>query len=124
MEGLQRVRREEGEACLADGVGFAMFDLMSDNPMLGNHSRSKMSQEFARYRKLVGPNKGILQTSEIKDGRTTVWLEATKIERKPVSDSQFEPPPGYQVVDMSEMLQAQMKGLQKLQEMQEQKPND
>lgn len=99
----QEGEREEGEACLADGVGFAMFDLM-DNPMLGGGQGSKMEREFARYRKIVGPNKGVVQTAEIKNGKPVVQLEATKIERGPVSDAQFQPPPGYTVVNMGEML--------------------
>ena len=65
-----------------------------------------MAQEFARYRKIIGPNKGILQTTEIVDGKRVVRIEATKIERKQVSDALFEAPPGYQVRSMREVLQA------------------
>jgi hypothetical protein len=110
--------REEGEACIADGVGFTMFDLMRDNPMVAG--QSGMSREFARFRELVGPNKGILQASTIEDGKSQLLLEATKIEPKPVSASLFEPPPGYEVVDMGEMLEEQMKAMQQM----EQNPGD
>ena len=97
--------RREGDACIAEGVGFAMFDMMANNPVMTGH-RSPMAQEFARYRRIIGPNKGILQTTEIVDGKRVVRIEATKIERKQVSDVLFEPPPGYQVRSMREVLQA------------------
>jgi hypothetical protein len=108
-------KREEGEACLAEGVGFAMFDLMANNPMMGGGD-SEMEKEFAHYRKVVGPNKGILQSAEIKNGKPVVQLEATKIERSSVSDAQFEPPPGYQVTDMGEMMKAMHQGQQPTEE--------
>jgi hypothetical protein len=106
--------REEGEACLADGVGFAMFDMMS-NPFMGGE-KSKMEQEFARYRKLVGPDKGVIQTAEIKNGKPAVQMEATKIEKGPVPDAMFEAPAGYKVVNMGEMIQQQVKAMQQMQE--------
>lgn len=108
--------RREGEACIAEGVGFAMFDLMADNPMVSDRQGSRMAQEFARYRKIVGPNKGILQTTEIKDGKAVVRLEATKIERKRVSDALFEPPPGYKVQSMGQLFQAHVRRMQQHQQ--------
>ena len=94
-------RKREGEVCLADGVGFAVLDAMASNPMLGRGA----SNVLARYRSLVGPNKGILKIVAIEGGVRKVQLEATQIERKSVDDAAFAIPAGYTEVNMGQMMQ-------------------
>jgi hypothetical protein len=115
-------KKEEGEVCLGNGVGFAPFETFANNPFLGGES--EVSKQYAQYEKLVGPNKGILKFTEITGGKRTVRVEATKVDRKPVSDASFEPPPGYKVVNMGEMLQEQMKMMQQMQQQKPQKPQN
>ncbi len=92
-------KKQEGEACLADGVGFAPFDAMTNSPMFG-----AQSAEWKRYRELVGPNKGLVKATEITDGKRRTSIEAIKIEKKSVSPSEFQPPAGYAVTDMGDMM--------------------
>lgn len=101
-------KRREGEVCLADGVGFALLDAMASNPMLGRG----VTNELARYRRLVGPNKGILKVTALENGTRKVQLEATRIERKVVDDATFATPEGYTEVHMGQMMQGMMKGQQ------------
>ncbi|MGH7585753.1 MAG: DUF4412 domain-containing protein [Gemmatimonadales bacterium] len=101
-------KRREGEVCLADGVGFALLDAMASNPMLGRG----VSNELARYHRLVGPNKGILKVTALENGTRKVQLEATRIERKAVDNATFATPEGYTEVNMGQMMQGMMKGQQ------------
>jgi hypothetical protein len=100
-------KKREGEICLADGVGFALLDAMASNPMLGRG----VSNELARYHRLVGPNKGILKVTALENGTRKVQLEATRIERKAVDNATFATPEGYTEVNMGQMMQM-MKGHQ------------
>lgn len=101
-------KRREGEVCLADGVGFALLDAMASNPMLGRG----VSNELARYHRLVGPNKGILKVTALENGTRKVQLEATRIERKSVDNATFATPEGYTEVNMGQMMQGMTKGQQ------------
>jgi hypothetical protein len=104
---VRRGKTQEGDACLADGVGFSFFDMMAANPMMQGKA---MGSEFEQYRKAVGPGKGILKITTIKDGKPLVELEATKIDRRHVSDDEFKAPAGYTEVKMGQMMQ---QGMQK-----------
>jgi hypothetical protein len=105
-------KKREGDACVADGVGFAIFSsTMLDNPMLTASGKAKRASWMQRYREAVGPNKGILKAVSYKDGKPKVELEATKIERKSVDASTFAPPAGYTVVNLGDMMR-QMQGMQ------------
>jgi hypothetical protein len=92
-------KKREGEACLAEGVGFSPFDQMSSNPMFASESN-----EWRQYRDLVGPNKGIVKAVTIENGKARTAVEAIKVERKPISPAQFQPPAGYAVTDMGDMM--------------------
>ncbi len=94
-------KNSEGEACVATGVGFALADIMANNPMLQQSGRHDMME---RYRQLVGGNKGILKATTIKDGKPTTEFQATKIEPKVVSDAVFAPPAGYKEVRLADMM--------------------
>ena len=94
--------KDEGEACVAPGVGFALADFMASNPMM--QAAGGGQDEFERYRKLVGSNKGILKATSLKKGKATTEMEAVKIERTTVQDSLFAPPAGFKEIRMGEML--------------------
>jgi hypothetical protein len=94
--------QDEGEACIATGVGFALDALTFNNPMLqrGGAAHDQLEQ----YRQLVGGNKGILKATSVKGGKATVQLEAIKIERKSLGDDVFAPPAGYKEIRMGDMM--------------------
>ncbi|HKT58480.1 MAG TPA: DUF4412 domain-containing protein [Gemmatimonadales bacterium] len=105
--------KNEGEACVATGVGFALDALTFNNPMIqrGNAAYDRMQQ----FRELVGANKGILTAKSYKDGKLQTDMQAVKIDRKSLGDDEFAPPPGYKEIRMADMMmQAHnaMKGMQ------------
>jgi hypothetical protein len=102
--------KNEGEACVATGVGFALADLTFNNPMLQQHG--PMHEQFEQYRQLVGDNKGILKATSVKNGKTTTELEAIKIERKAVGAETFAPPAGYKEIRMGDMMMQAHKAMQ------------
>jgi hypothetical protein len=107
-------QRHDGEACLAEGVGFAPFAEMASNPVFAPESG-----EWRRYRELVGPNKGILQVVQVAGGKPDTVLEAIKVERKSVDPAAFQPPAGYTVMNMGDMMrkaQEHMQGQMKQQD--------
>ncbi len=108
---IRQGEKHEGEACLAKGVGFAAFNVMS-NPMLAPRGRGASFIE--QYRKLVGPNKGVIKMVEFKDGKPHSSVEAIKIQPLPISDAAFDPPAGYKEVNMHDQLVKMQQGLQKL----------
>lgn len=102
--------KEEGEACVATGVGFALAELTFNNPMMA--AGGPGADQFEQYRDLVGANKGILKASRIEKGQVRPELEATKIERKVVSDDAFKPPAGYKEIRMADMMMNAQKSMQ------------
>jgi hypothetical protein len=104
--------KHEGEACLAKGVGFAAFNVI-DNPMLARHGKEGAFLE--QYRKLVGPDKGVIKLVELKDGKPHSSMEAIKVEPIPISQSAFEPPTGYKEIDMHDQLVRMQGAMQKMQ---------
>jgi hypothetical protein len=100
-------QKQEGEACLAPGVGFALGDLMSSTSMLMGGGRGP--DEFEQYRELVGTNQGILKAGRLEHGQLRTELEAIAIEKGSVPDSMFAPPAGYTEVRMADMLMKGMK---------------
>jgi Domain of unknown function (DUF4412) len=103
--------KNEGEACVATGVGFALADLTFNNPLLQQHG--PMHEQFEQYRQLVGPNKGILKATSIKNGKTTTELEAIKIERKALGAGTFAPPAGYKEIRMGDMMMQAHKAMER-----------
>ena len=95
-------KKEEGDACVASGVGFALAELTFANPLAQPGQAGY--EQFEQYRQLVGGNKGILRITKIEDGKTVPQLEATKIEPKVVSDDAFKPPAGYTEVKLGDMI--------------------
>jgi hypothetical protein len=103
--------KDEGEACVATGVGFALADLTFNNPML--QQRGPAHDVMEQYRQLVAGNKGILKATSVKNGKSTTQLEATKIEPKVVSDAVFAPPPGYKEIRLADMMMQAHGAMQK-----------
>lgn len=106
--------KREGEACVAQGVGFAFFDIMMNNPMT-RQMRGSVQAQIAKYKELLSGGKGILKLTSIEDGKPFVQMEATKIDRRSVSDAEFQPPAGYTGTSLGAMMQQsaqQMKALQ------------
>ena len=52
----EKGEKEEGDACVAEGVGFALADLTFNNPMLQQTGAARDQME--QFRQLVGGNKG------------------------------------------------------------------
>ncbi|HEU4648126.1 MAG TPA: DUF4412 domain-containing protein [Gemmatimonadales bacterium] len=100
-------KRRDGEACLAEGVGFAPFAELASNPMFAPEA-----SEWRRYRDLVGPNKGILKLVQTTGGTPTTVLEAIKVEQKSVPPDAFQPPAGYTVMNMGEMMRKAQQNMQ------------
>lgn len=94
--------KDQGEACVAAGVGFSLADLTFNNPMMMQGGAAH--EQFEQYRQLVGGNKGILKATGVKNGKPTTELEAVKIERKAVGDDLFAPPAGYKEIRMADMM--------------------
>jgi membrane peptidoglycan carboxypeptidase len=94
--------KDEGEACVATGVGFALDALTFNNPMVqrGGAGYDRMQQ----FRDLVGGNKGILKAKSFQDGKVKTDMEAIKIERKSPGDDMFTPPAGYKEIRMADMM--------------------
>jgi Domain of unknown function (DUF4412) len=109
---IREGEKHEGEACLAKGVGFAAFNVMS-NPMLAPRGRGASFIE--QYRKLVGPNKGVIKMVEFKDGKPHSSMEAIKIQPLSISDTEFEPPAGYKEVNMHDQMVKMQESMQKMQ---------
>lgn len=113
--------KKEGDVCVAQGVGFAIYDMMMNNPMTA-HARNSMQQRMAKYKELMSGGKGVLKITSIENGKPSVDMEATKIEKRSVSDAEFTPPADYTGTSMGAMLQQsaqQMQGLkQKMQDAQ------
>jgi hypothetical protein len=106
-------KQKEGEACVAPGVGFALYDVMLNNPMTKRSGR--FDTMMAKYKQVLAGGKGLLKMTNIEDGKSTVEMEATKIEKRSVSDDAFKPPAGYTGQSMGQMMmqaQQQMKMMQ------------
>jgi hypothetical protein len=111
--------KREGEVCVAPGVGFALYDIMVNNPMT-RQMRGSMEAKLEKYKQLMSGGKGILKLTSIENGKPFVEFEATKVERRPVSDAEFQPPAGYTGTSMGAMLQQSAQQMKALQEQRKQ----
>jgi hypothetical protein len=105
--------KNEGDACVATGVGFRLDAVTFNNPMAqrGGAGYGRMQQ----FRDLVAGNKSILKAKSYRDGKVKTDMEAVKIEPKSLGDDMFAVPPGYKEIRMADMMtQAHnaMKGMQ------------
>ena len=103
-------KKDEGEACVAAGVGLELGELTYNNPMM--MQRGAAHDQFEQYRQLVGGNKGILKATSLKEGKASTQLEAIKIERKILGNDVFAPPAGYKELRMGDMMMQAHKAMQ------------
>ena len=108
-------KKKEGEACVANGVGFEIYDLMLNNPM-SKQMRGSMQESMEKYKQMMSGGKGLLKMTSIENGKSTVDMEATKIEKKSVGDDAFKPPAGYTGQSMGQMMQGAAQRLQMMKE--------
>ena len=101
--------KNEGDACVAPGVGFRLDAVTFNNPMLqrGGAAAGRMQQ----FRQLVAGNKGILKAKSYEGGKLKTDMEAVKIEPKALGDDMFGVPPGYKEVRLADMMAGAMKGM-------------
>jgi len=118
--------KKEGEGCVAKGVGFAFYDIMVNNPMT-KRMRGSMQESMAKYKEVLSGGKGVLKMTSIENGKPTVDMEATKIEKQSVSEDAFKPPAGYTGQSMSQMMQGARQQMEMMREkmkaQQKDKPN-
>lgn len=94
-------KASEGDVCLAKGVGLSIMDPAYQGIM--GMGRMNAAPEYAQVSDLLKGGKGILKVTEIKDGKSTVVLEAIKIDRSSPSSSAFAPPPSFTQQEMPQM---------------------
>jgi hypothetical protein len=94
--------KDEGDACVATGVGFRLDAVTFNNPMVqrGGAGYDRVQQ----FRELVAGNRGILKAKSYKDGKVKTDIEAVKIEPKSLGDDVFAVPPGYKEIRMADMM--------------------
>ncbi len=102
--------KNEGEICVADGVGFGMFSAIASNPMF----QQSGNKQFDQFRKILGDGKGVIKATSIENGKSYVSLELIKLDKKKIADSAFEPPVGYQVRSMGDMMQGVTDAMDKM----------
>jgi hypothetical protein len=90
----------QGEACLAKGVGFAMFDVFASSRSAAQSDNPTVKI----FRKLAEQDLQVLKMYEEKDGKMVPVLWATKIERMSVPNSAFAPPAGYTKLEIPSMM--------------------
>ena len=90
MTGEVLGRAHDGLVCIADGIGF----LAGASTMLTSWAVSAIPA-FGQLSELLKGGRGVLKSTETIDGKPTVVLVATKIDRTVPSAAGFEMPPGY-----------------------------
>lgn len=86
-------KTQDVTVCVAQGVGFQLGQMMSDRMLRSSNPR--MAQQYQMMKAMLGENRGVVKVTEIKDGKPVVSLEMVKVERKPIADAAFAPPPEY-----------------------------
>jgi hypothetical protein len=94
-------KQEEGDVCVAEGVGF------TPTLFMGGQSTSNMSPRMAAayqaMKKLLSGNKGIVKITGMKDGKPISSMELIKVQRQPVPDAAFAAPPDYTELKIPQM---------------------
>lgn len=88
-------KAEEGDACIAKGVGLNPFDFIG-----ATDPRGGMSPEIAALRDLLKDGRGVLEATTYHNGTPTIELEAKQIDRSTPSNAAFIPPADYHVMQM------------------------
>jgi Spy/CpxP family protein refolding chaperone len=85
---------EEGQACLAKGVGLAMFQLMAGRRHAAQGSLEQVFQDLAAQGLLP------LKIWAMKNGQMVSEIEAISIEKKSIPNSMFEVPADFTKMQM------------------------
>lgn len=101
-------RTEEGDACVAKGVGFGIFDAMASVPIKG------AAGELERYRSIVGPGMGLVKATTMKDGKPLTVLELLAFKDRDVPASAFEIPAGYEAQSIGDVTDMAREALDQL----------
>jgi len=80
-------KKEEGEACVASGVGFALAELTSKPHAIEGGPATAIRAIPPAVAGTRDP-----QVTKIEDGKPVPEMVATKIDRKPVSDDALSRP--------------------------------
>jgi hypothetical protein len=94
VSGTKNGKPQEGDMCVAKGVG---FDPAAWSSMGG---RSGAGGEMAQVRAAVGPGNGIMKIVTTSEGQPLFSMEVTKVDRSRVSADAFTPPAGYTQMQM------------------------
>lgn len=93
---------QDADVCVAKGVGFELFSMMGEEGAMMAQRRST-AQAYQAMKSVLSGNRGVMKLTEVKNGKTIVTLEAIKIDRRPVSDAAFAPPPDYTAFERPQM---------------------
>jgi len=82
-------RPEDGDACMAKGVGVNPLDMESATGSAANSPAMRAMQDF------FARGYGMLEATALKGGTSSTALLVTSISRTPPSDDMFKPPTDY-----------------------------
>lgn len=101
-------KTEEGDACVANGIGFGIFDALASMPIKG------ATGDLERYRSIVGPGMGVVKATTMKDGRPLTVLELVSFQARTVPASAFEIPAGYEAQSIGDVTDMARQALEQL----------
>ena len=84
--GTENGKPKEADLCVARGFGFG-------GGSTGGGPFSEALTEYANLR--LAPGEGIVKMTSIEGGKPQVQLELTKVDRRKLAASDFQPPAGY-----------------------------
>ena len=84
----ERGKQQEGDMCFAKGVGFMPAVMAGAGPMGGG-----MRALYARIG--APPDAGIMKVTTYVNGKPHIDMEVTKVDRRTLNASDFQPPAGY-----------------------------
>ena len=94
-------KQEEGDVCVAEGVGFTPTMFMAGQAT--NNMSPRMAAAYQAMKKLLSGNRGIVKITGMKDGKPVSSMELVKLVRQSVPDAAFAPPPDYTELKVPQM---------------------
>ncbi len=84
--GTENGKPKEADICVAKGLGFGS----------GSTGGGPFSEALTEYANLsLAPGEGIVKMTSIEDGKSQVQLELTKVDRRKLAGTDFQPPAGF-----------------------------
>jgi len=84
--GTENGKPKEADICVAKGFGFGG----------GSTGGGPFSEALTEYANLsLAPGEGIVKMTSIEDGKSQVQLELTKVDRRKLAGTDFQPPAGF-----------------------------